>query len=29
MKEINLWLNHLRKLWATIFDQLDDVLKKL
>lgn len=29
MKKIDLWVIRFRKLWATLFDQLDDVLKNL
>ena len=29
MKEIDLWLNQLRKIWETRFDQLDNVLSTI
>lgn len=29
MDEIDHWLNHLRKIWETRFNQLDDVLSKM
>jgi DNA-binding transcriptional ArsR family regulator len=29
MKEINIWMEALRKLWETRFDQLDNLLKDL